>query len=305
MPNVDLDSRLALFADVIEAGSFSEAARQRRASRAAVAKQIAGLEDQLGTRLLNRSTRRMSPTDVGRTLYAHAARVREELREIRAVVEDARAEVSGVLRVTSVVHFGRLHVQPVAMRLVQQHTGLRIDLTLEDRVEDLIAGGFDVGVRIGKPADSTLIARHLADVDVVICAAESYLARRGTPAHPAELADHDCVVYASDEVVVDSWQYLDRGRVRSVKVGGRYQVNLGELLMDAVAEGLGIGLLPRFLADEALRDGRLVALLADVELPPYAPLHAIYPARQHMPRKTRVFLDALLAQVGAPPRWRR
>ena len=303
--SLDLDSRLSLFADVVDAGSFSAAARRRRATRAAVAKQIAKLEDELGSRLLNRSTRSMSTTDLGRRVYDHAVRVREELREITSLAEDVHDEIVGVLHVSSVVHFGRRYVQPVAMRFVEEHPGVHVDLRLDDRVESLVRTGLDLAIRIGKPADSTLIARRIADVDVAICASEGYVARRGAPAHPSELAQHDCVVYASDEVVVDRWQYVDEGSIDAVQVNARYRVNHGELLMEAVLEGLGVGLLPLFLAADALREGKLVQLLGDYELPPYAPLHAIYPARRHLPRKTRAFLDALLEHVGDPPSWHR
>ncbi len=300
---MDRVSRLLLFVDVVEAGSFSAAARRRHATRAAVARQIAGLEDQLGSRLLHRSTRRMSVTDLGQRVYEHALRVRDETRAIRALAEEAHDAITGTLRVTSVVHFGRRYVQPVVKRFVRDHPRLDVDLRLEDRFENLVGAGFDLGIRIGKPVDSTLIGRRIADVDVLICAAPAYLERRGVPKTPGDLAGHDCLVYASDEVVVDRWAYIESGRTHFVHVDSRYRVNHGELLMDAVIDGLGIALLPRFLAAEALDRGELAVVLGDLELPSYAPLHAVYPARQHLPKKTRAFIDALVAFVGDPPRW--
>jgi len=300
---VELDSRLALFAEVVDSGSFSAAGRRLRSTRASVARQIAQLEEELGARLLQRSTRSMSTTDLGRRVYESAARVREQLREVAALAEDAHDAIRGELRITSVVHFGRHYVQPVALDIVRKHPQLHIDLRLDDRVEDVIADGFDLALRIGRPVDSSLIARRIADVDVVICAAPSYLAERGRPKHPSELAQHAAVVYASDEVVVDHWQYYEAGVIDVVQVQARYRVNHGELLIEAVASGLGFGLLPRFLAAEALRDGSIVQVLEDYPLPTYAPLHAVYAAREYLPRKTRAFLDALVAYVGDPPRW--
>lgn len=300
---MELDSRLALFAEVVDLGSFSAAARRQRSTRANVARQIAQLEAELGARLLQRSTRSMSVTDLGRRVYESAARVREQLREVAALAEDAHDAIRGELKITSVVHFGRRYVQPVALDFVREHAGVQVDLRLEDRVEDVIAEGFDLAVRIGRPADSSLIARRIADVDVVICAAPSYVAERGAPRHPSELAHHAAVVYASDEVVIDHWQYHDAGVIDAVQVQARYRVNHGELLMEAVSSGLGFGLLPRFLAAEALREGTLVQVLEAFPLPPYAPLCAVYPARDYLPRKTRSFLDALLARVGDPPSW--
>lgn len=300
---MEFDSRLVLFAEVVDLGSFSAAARRQRSTRASVARQIAQLEDDLGARLLQRSTRSMSVTDLGRRVYENAVRVRQQLREVAALAEDAHDAIRGELRMTSVVHFGRLYVQPVALEFLREHPGVDIDLRLDDRVEDVISEGFDLAIRIGHPIDSSLIARRIADVDVVICAAPSYLAARGVPRHPSELTQHTAVVYASDEVIIDHWHYYEGEIIDTVHVQARYRVNHGELLMEAVRTGLGVGLLPRFLVAGALREGTLVRLFEDHPLPPYAPLHAVYPARDYLPRKTRTFLDRLVAHVGDPPRW--
>ena len=296
---------ILLFAEVLEAGSFSAAARKRRTTRAVVAKQIARLEEQLGSRLLHRSTRRMSATDLGHRVYERALRIRKETDELRALVESERAEIGGVLRINSVSHFGRHYVQPVALRFARQYPKVTVDLRLEDQMVDLVRGGVDLAIRIGTLVDSSFIARRLADVDVVICAAPSYLEAHGAPQHPTELADRACVVYASTEVVVERWRYVDAGRPKTVQVSGGYRVNDGDMLLDAVASGIGIGLLPRFLAASALDDGRIVELLTRFELPPYAPIHALYPARQHLPAKTRAFLASLTDHIGSPPIWSR
>ena len=300
---MDTDSRLALFAEVVDSGSFSAVARRQRSTRANVARQIAQLEAELGARLLNRSTRSMSATDLGLRVYERAQRIREQLREVAEMAEDAHDAVRGELRITSVVHFGRHYVQPVALDFVREHPEVQIDLRLDDRVEDVVGEGFDLAVRVGRSADSSLITRRIADVDVVICASPSLLSVQREPGHPSELAELECVVYASDQVVVDRWQYTEAGIVDVVQVKSRYRVNHGELLIEAVERGLGFALLPRFLAADALRTGRLVQVLAQYPLPPYAPLHAVYPAREYLPRKTRAFLDRLLAHVGEPPRW--
>ena len=301
---MDSISGMITFARVVEANSFSEAARRLGISKSAVSKQIARLEDRLGARLLNRTTRRISPTEVGAAFYERCARIVAEVEEAELAVTRLQAEPRGVLRVNAPMSFGILHLAPAIAVFMKRYPDLEIDLTLNDRFVDLIDEGYDLAIRIGTMADSSLIARKLAPSRLVACAAPAYLRRHGLPATPRDLAEHDCLVY-SLATVGDLWKFSDAdGKPQPVRVTARLKVNNGDVMRDIAVAGLGLTVLPTFIAAKALEAGTLVPVLTDHRLPETA-VSAVYPQNRHLSPKIRVFVDFLAGRFGSEPYWDR
>ncbi len=300
---MDTASRLILFADVIDSGNFSKAAERRAVNRSYVSKQLAKLEEQLGVRLLNRTTRSLSLTEAGDAIYQHACSLREQLMETDALVASLRQEVSGELRISSTTQFGRLHVLPVIEALAADYPRLNVELRLEDRYVDIVGERYDVAIRVTEPNDSTLVARKLADNPFVMVASPAYLERHGTPATLTDLAAHRFVVYSGDYGVNDSWSYRDGSTIKTFAVNPRIKVNDGYALLKAAEDGLGIALMATFVSREALRRGTLLRVLPELPLVPYSPIYIMYPSRSYLPKKTRLFIDRLVEYVGQPPFW--
>jgi len=297
---MDTASRLTLFADVIDNGSFSKAANRRAVNRSLVSKQIAKLEEQLGVRLLNRTTRSLSLTDAGRAIYQHACTLREQLMETDALVASLRDDVTGELRISSTTHFGRLHVLPVVEALIEDHPGLSVELRLEDRYVDIVGERYDVAIRITEPDDSSLVARKLADNPFVMVASPAYLERYGTPQTVEDLNTHRFVVYAGDNKVMDHWRYREGSEIKTFAVNVRIKVNDGYAQMKSAQDGMGIALTATFVSYDALKEGSLVQVLPSLSLMPFSPIYIMYPSRSHLPNKTRLFIDRLVEYVGKP-----
>ncbi len=198
--------------------------------------------------------------------------------------------------------FGRLHVAPLIPKLLQRHPKLQIDLVMDDRKVDLVAGGFDVAIRAGNLPDSTLIARKLAPLRQVLCASPDYIDRYGRPGTPAELSGHNCVLYSYSSDA-DEWTLIGEGGPETLTVSGNYQVNNSEALLEALREGVGIGRLPTFVAGPDLKTGRLVKLFESYRLPDFT-IYAVFPERQYLPAKVRAFLDFAIEYFGGDrPYW--
>lgn len=290
---------ISVFARVVETNGFTAAARSLGLSKAAVSKQVARLEDRLGVRLLNRSTRRLGLTEAGRDFYERAQRILIEIDEAEQAASSRQVNPRGVLRVNAPVTYGISHLVPVLPDFMRRYPEIRVDLVLNDRFVDLIEEGFDVAIRVGLGAlpDSTLVARRLAVANHTVCAAPNYLAARGTPHHPAELAQHDCLLY-SYLSTGEEWRFLDAaGRPLGIRVSGPMRANNGDALRHAARAGLGIVYSPAFLMADDIAAGRLVAVLTDWRTPEAA-VHAIYPPGRPLGAKLRVFVDYLAETLG-------
>ncbi len=302
---MDRLAAMAVFARVVEAESFSAAARELGIAKSSVSKQISRLEDDLGVRLLNRTTRRLSLTEAGQAFYQGCQRVVAEAAAAESAVTHLAAAPRGRLSVNAPVSFGRRHISRVLPVLLGRCSEMTIDLTLNDRFVDLVEEGFDVGVRIAHLKDSSLVARRLAPSRNILCAAPTYLAQRGTPQSVADLVAHECLLYTyqtSGEV----WRFEGPGGRRSLTVRGRLRSNSGESLFSAALAGAGIVRLPSFICGDAVRDGRLVRLLADWVDPFEPEINAIYPAGRNLSPKVRVFIDFLVEQFSTDtPYWDR
>ncbi len=298
---MDTASRLILFADVIDSGSFSKAADRRDVNRSLVSKQIAKLEQHLGVRLLHRTTRSLSLTDAGRAIYQHACSLRNQLMETDALVASLRDEITGELRISSTTHFGRLHVLPVIEALAEEYPRLTIELRHEDRYVDMVGESYDVAIRITEPDDSSLVARKLADNPLIIVASPAYLERHGTPHTLEELDNHRFIVYAGDYGVNDSWRYREGDEIKTFSVNSRIKVNDGYALLQSTRNGMGMMLAPTFVSCESVKAGSLVPVLPELALLPFSPIYIMYPSRSHLPNKTRLFIDKMVEYVEQLP----
>lgn len=293
---------LRTFVAVVEAGSISAAADRLDLAKSGVSRRLADLETRLGTQLVRRTTRRQDLTDAGRTLYERAVRLLDELEEAEQAARATEGSLSGTLRVAAPLSFGLEHLNPAINEFVGRHPDLAVELQLDDAQVDLIATGCDVGVRIARLADSSLAARRLTEVRHVVCAAPSYLEARGTPTTPAELARHDCLLYAN--APDHTWRYRDSsGSEGAVAVRGPITINNGQALSEAAAAGLGIVLQPSFIVWRELAAGTLVTILDDCTWP-QLDAWAIWPSTRLLSRRVRVFVDFLVERFGeSPPYW--
>jgi DNA-binding transcriptional LysR family regulator len=302
---VDNLTEIAIFVRVVESGSFSTAAEKLGLSRAAVSKSVSRLEERLGARLLHRTTRRLSVTEAGRALFSRG-------REALATIEDAQLEVGrlqgeprGTLRVSGPIFFGVRYVAPVLAEFLARYPAIEAEVELDDRVVDIVEEGFDVAIRIAELQDSSLVSRCLARCRHVVCASPEYWQRHGKPVQPEDLAGHNCFIYSYGSSQ-RAWRFLGRdGREVAVPVGGRLRFNNTEMARLAAVRGLGVILLPTFYVGDDIREGRLLPVLEDYRIAREVSVYAVYPAREHLPPKVRVFVDLLAERFGPEPYWDR
>ncbi len=291
-----MDDREVFF-KVVEANGFGAAARRLETTPASVSRRIKALEQRLGVRLLQRTTRKLSLTDAGERYFREGRRLLHELDELEQALGASTREPEGELRIVAPMSFGQRRLAPLVARFAALHRKLRISLLLEDRETDLFDEAADLAIRIGYPADSSMIARAIAAVPRHACASPEYLERRGYPESPEDLLRHDCLHYnlISER---EEWTFLGDDGEQTLAIKGSFCSNNGDVLAEAAMQGLGITLLPHFIVEEGLADGRLVKVLEAYERAPLT-LFALYPSRQHVPAKTRRFLEYLLDHFSA------
>jgi DNA-binding transcriptional LysR family regulator len=293
--------QMETFAEVVEAGGFSAAAGRLDVSKSAVSKQVARLEDRLGVRLLNRTTRRLSVTEAGATFYEACRRVLDEAESAERAVSELAAAPHGLLKLNAPMSFGFLHLAAAIPAFHARFPQIKVDAVMNDRFVDLIQEGYDLAIRIGVLRDSSLIARRLAPSHAVVCASPDYLARRGRPKEPEDLAEHDCLLYSNQQNPRE-WQFLGPRGVHSVRIDGPFSANNGDALCRAALAGMGVTRLPTFIVGDDLRAGRLEAVLPGHPLPEQG-IHAVYPHSRNLSVKVRLFLDFLAEHLGPAPYW--
>lgn len=289
------------FVAVVETGGFSSAARRLGVSKSIVSRRIARLEEELGTRLLSRTTRGVSPTEAGLEFKARGERILADLAEARDAVARHGARIVGRLRLSLPLSFGIRHVAPLLADLAARHPGLEIDAAYSDRRVDLIAERFDAAIRIGSLPDSSLIARRIAPITTAIVASPAYLDRHGRPQRPEDLAGHECIIYTgrSDN---GAWRFRSGRRWVSVRPEGRVRADSGDAVLATALAGLGIAGLPTFLAAGAIERGELEPLLRDYHLPEAA-IYVVRPPGAQVPGKVRVLIDMMVERFGGVPYW--
>lgn len=303
---MELLADMALFARVVEAKSFSGAARRLDMSKSAVSKAVARLEASLGVRLLNRTTRQLSLTEVGAAYYEHCARIVAEAEAAEQAVGQFYSAPRGTLRLVAPAAFGHLHIAPGIPALLDRYPDLRVELTMTERIVDLAEEGQDLAIRITEEPGPTLIARALAPIRWVVCATPRYLEEHGTPRGPEDLAGHNCLYYSTPGSD-DPWRFRSGGGSAEVAVRGDFRVNNSEAVREVVLEHHGIALLPTFIVWRDLESGALARLL-----PGFEPrgsfgshIYAVYLPNRYVSPKVRAFVEFYRERVGAPPYWDR
>jgi DNA-binding transcriptional LysR family regulator len=296
---MDLD-HLRAFVEVVETGGFSRAAARLGLSKSIISRRVAALEADLGARLLARTTRGINPTEAGLDFKLRAERILGDLEEARDAVAQSGAEISGTLRLALPLSFGLRHVQPLLTDLARAHPRLKIEAAYSDGVVDLVADRFDAAVRLGVLADSTLVARRIAPIHAATVASPDYLAARGRPQTPADLADHDAVVQSGMRQG-DNWRFVDGKRTVTIRPNARFRADNGEAVAQAAIAGLGVAVLPTFLISDAIRDGKLEPLLMDYPFSE-AGLYLVRPPGP-APAKVRVLTELMVERFSGEPYW--
>ncbi|TYO66049.1 LysR family transcriptional regulator [Bradyrhizobium hipponense] len=294
---------VAAFVRVVEAGSFSAAARRLHISKSATSAHVQRLEERLGVRLLQRTTRRLSLTQAGATYYRHCARIVEQAEFAEQAAHALQREPRGILSISAPDTFGPMHVAPAIPEFLARFPELAIDISLSPRHVDLVQEGHDLAIRIGTLKDSPLVARRLAPSRFVLCAAPAYLKKRGVPRAPDDLLRHVCFGM-SLMPWGDEWHLVSAKGEHRIAARGLLRSNSADILRIAALQGLGIALLPSWAVGDELRSGTLTRILPGCE-PPASTIYAVYPSNRLMSAKVRAFVDHLARRIGRVPYWEK
>ncbi|MCH1921220.1 LysR family transcriptional regulator [Shewanella sp. A3A] len=287
---------IPLFVAVVESGSYSRAAEKLHLTKSAVSKRISQLEDELGTRLLQRTTRQMRLTEAGERYYQYVSQAVALAQQGADAVAELQGEPRGKLKVTAPMSFGVRHIAPFITEFLQCYPDIELDLQFEDRMVDIIAEGFDLAIRIGHLPDSNLIAQRLTACHSVLCAAPEYLTQHPRPSAPADLSQHNCIKYTYFRGGSE-WTFHKNNQQYKVLPKGNMSVNNSEAIRQALLSGLGIGQLPTFIVGKDIQQQRLVPLMSPYTLPVHA-VYAVYPERRHLPQKVSIFVAFLSQKYG-------
>ncbi|WP_316977558.1 LysR family transcriptional regulator [Shumkonia mesophila] len=293
---------MGIFVRVVDEGGLSAAARALNLAPSTISKIMTRLEERLGVRLMNRTTRQFKLTAEGEEFYKRSRAIIQEIEEAEASVSRAKSELTGPLKVISMVAFGNYQLVPIIPEFLARHPGVHIDLTLTDGKMDVIEAGADVGVLHGNLPDSSLIVHRLVDDRRVVVASPDYLKRFGAPREPEDLLKHNCIIWWNAQRHLNRWPF-DGGRVVTVK--GNVMVDNGETLVRMAMAGAGLIRLAEFVAGAAIRDGLLVPVLTEHTKDDTLPIYAIFPHRQHLASKVRAFVDFLDEKFSPVPPWRQ
>jgi DNA-binding transcriptional LysR family regulator len=293
-----MDHLLAIgtFVRIAETGSLSAAARATGRSLPAVSRSLAQLEGHLGVRLLHRTTRRTHLTEAGQRYLESCRRLLAELNEANASVSDLGSSLMGPITMTAPILFGQMHVAPIVMEFLIEHTKVSVNLVLGDSIANIVEEGIDLAVRIGNLPDSGLVARRLATVRRVACASPEYLKRHGIPKAPGDLSDHNCLQFSALSPT-PYWEFYTSGKARQVRVQGTLSSNYGAAMIDAARRGLGIVAAFSYQVQEFVARGELRVLLEQFEPPP-VPVHAVFPSGRLQPVRVRALADLLVDRLG-------
>ena len=289
---MDKLASLRAFTKVVEFASFSEAGKKLRLSRSAVSKHVGELEHELGVQLLNRTTRRVTPTEQGQAYFERATAILADLDAADHALAERQSSPRGLLRVNAPMSFGTIRLGPIVAEFMESYPELQIQLVLGDEQVDPLQEGLDVVLRIAELESSSLIARKLTPISRALCASPAYLQRRGEPKHPDQLREHDCLAYGYLSTG-NQWKLTGKDGDHWINPRWTLCANNAEVLRDAALRGRGIALLPDFIMEDALQRGALVKVLTGYSAPETA-LYAVYPPTRHLAVKVRVFIDFLV-----------
>ncbi len=296
---MDLLAALRTFVRIAETGSFSAVAREVGATQPAISRQIAALEDHLGARLLQRSTRSLRLTEDGNDLLAHARLVIEAVDQTEAAIGQRRAQAAGLVRLGSPTVFGRMYVAPHIGMLLERHPQLSVELQMTDDVVDMVQAGLDLAVRVGEVQDAGLVVRRVGTTAAIAVAAPAYLEAHGEPMEPGDLVRHQCIIFTRI-AAPDQWQFTGPEGSVPVPVTGRLRSNSIEAVMEAAIAGVGIALLPTWMVGDAVRDGQLRTILQHWK-PQRRSISLVYPSRRFLAPRTRAVIDFLVDEFRLDP----
>ncbi|HYZ65002.1 MAG TPA: LysR family transcriptional regulator [Acetobacteraceae bacterium] len=304
MSRVDMLAAYRVFVRVAEVGSFSAVAREVGMTQPAVSRQVSELERHLGTRLVQRSTRHLALTEDGQELAVRARRVLEEVEEAETAIGKRRCSPSGLVHLAAPARFGGVHIAPRVPRLLFRYPELRLELTMSDHPADLIVTGVDLAIRVGDISDTSLVSRRIGSARRLLLASEQYLQARGEPTSPAELTQHECILYTRHiggrENVPHEWMFFGAEGTVTVPVSGRFATDNVEAIRHAIIGGLGLGWVPELSVRDELQSGRLREVLPAWRDPPI-PVHVVYPSRRNLAARTRVVIDFLVEEFRQEP----
>jgi DNA-binding transcriptional LysR family regulator len=290
---------MEMFVRIVETGSFSAVAREMGITQPTISKQVTALEAYLKARLLNRSTRKLSLTESGQAYYERSKRILDDVREAESTLGRLQGSISGHLHINTSIALGQMYVTPLVLKFQKQYPALAIELTLIDRFIDIVEEGVDVAIRIGRLADSNLVARKIGTTRRVTIATPAYLKKHGCPKRPEDLVHHSCLLY-SYLSTGNEWLFQGpEGEIR-VKVSGNFKSNNGHALREALLGGLGIAITPDWLAHEGLRNGTVKAILPEFAPTPME-INAVYPSNRMLSAKVRAFVDFLVQEFRKIP----
>lgn len=289
------------FVRVVETGAFARAAERMGMSKSILSRRVARLEQQLGARLLTRTAKGTQPTDIGQAYFERASNILTDLEAAQEVVADAVTHVAGPIRLSAPLSFGSQYLAPALADFARAHPKVELDVSLDDRTVDLVGGGYDLAVRIGLLPDSSLIARRIAPVRAAVLASPSYIARAGRPEQPRDLNAHDLLLY-SNTGRGNQWRFRVKDRWEYIQGHVRFRADNGEMLREAACAGLGIVILPSFIAAPAISSGQLEVLLRDFPLDENG-LHIVMPPGRATTARVRALVEFLAQRFGPEPSW--
>jgi DNA-binding transcriptional LysR family regulator len=293
---INLLMSMTVFRRVAETGNFSVVAQELKLSQPTVSKQVAALENHLGIKLMNRSTRQLKLTDAGKQYYQHCRQIIDEIDETEANIRQNQSILTGTLRISTPIKYGELHIAPLVTEFLQQHPQLKIDLRMDDHYVDLVKEGIDLAVRVGPLTDSSMVARKLGDFPRVTVASPDYLGRYGTPQTPKDLSSHNCIVFTL-LTTQNQWHYDGPNGSEKVQVSGNFTTNNPSTMHKAALDSIGIIVAPTWLINDSIKSGELKPILTEYRATPME-IHVLYPERRFVPARARQFMDFLRDRLG-------
>ena len=288
---------LVLFSQINRLGSFSAAAQLLNISRSSVSKQLAALEKKIGSRLFNRTTRKIVLTEVGLQVLQEAHKVELALQTIEHISEDHQSEIAGNIKISCSVAFGRIHLVPLIAKFIARYPKLSIELQLEDRTADMVAENVDISIRVGHLTDSNLIARKLCDLSWTLCASPEYLKNAPSLKTPSDLVNHRCLFYRNSNISLNAWSFSSANGEESITVSGPLTINDPSALVSAALEHAGVLLIDKSLLGDALSKGKLIPILPKYQPTEGLPMYVVFPEREFMPAKTRALINFILEEM--------
>ncbi|MBY5944280.1 LysR family transcriptional regulator [Photobacterium rosenbergii] len=299
----DRASQMVIFHTLVEAGSFTAAARTLGVSTSHVSKQLGVLESDLNVKLIQRTTRSLTLTEAGHHFAKYARQVVDAVSEANDTMALERDDVTGVIRLGLSQSFGTMHIIPAIEKLRQLYPDLQVELSLFDHKADMLADGLDLWITNFEHIPEGYVAQRLAETRFIVTASPKYLIEHPAPNHPSELVSHNCVTYQSRQRDYSCWDFTKEGESLTVKVTGNYRVDLAEAVRDAAVAGWGVAYLASYLLTDEFRDGKLIQLLPDWTANQTMPFYAVYPSRKHLPRKISAVIDFFKQYIGEAPYW--